>query len=85
MEQHAMSKGAKADAVDAGEPREARCGAPNPFDDWLKRELGKLYSDDMAAPLPQEMADLANRLNALLVAEAGHEKTPGKTDEPDND
>lgn len=44
------------------------CAGADPFDRWLARELAALHADDATRPLPDEMSDLAARLDARLKA-----------------
>lgn len=44
------------------------CAGNHPFDRWLTRELAALYAEDASRPLPDEMSELAARLEARLKA-----------------
>ncbi|MDT8345561.1 MAG: hypothetical protein RQ752_14150 [Thermohalobaculum sp.] len=44
------------------------CAGADPFDQWLARELAALHADDATRPLPDEMSELAARLEARLKA-----------------
>lgn len=44
------------------------CADGDPFDRWLTRELAALHAADAARPLPDEILDLAARLEARLRA-----------------
>lgn len=54
--------------------------AANPLDTWLKRELRALYGDAGHAELPDEIAELAARLEEKLGrADAGKRDGPRET------
>ena len=58
--------------VDAAEGMDA----PNPLDSWLKRELQTLYGDAAVGELPDEIAELAARLEEKLGHAASRKDDP---------
>ena len=53
-----------------GQPlRDDGCGkgSPHPLDEWLRRELGSLFSSTEDDPLPPDLADLAGKLEQALT------------------
>ena len=55
--------------------RRDEAGAPHPLDRWLRRELESLYPAEPDAPLPPQMAELAERLQSALANGENSEKT----------
>lgn len=41
--------------------------SPHPLDEWLRRELETLFSDEKDEPLPPDMAELAVKLERALA------------------
>lgn len=56
------------DRAPTGNGAASDCAGTHPFDRWLMRELAALHPEDAAGPLPDEMSDLATRLEARLRA-----------------
>ena len=59
--------------------------SPNALDSWLKRELQALYGDAASGELPDEIADLAARLEEKLGRGGSREDDAGTPPRRDGD
>ena len=64
-------------SADAGDPQEQ-----HPLNDWLRRELQGLYREACGEPLPDDIAELAARLEEKLKAANGRNEAPEKARGP---
>lgn len=49
--------------------------SPHPLDEWLKRELETLFSEEEDEPLPPDMEDLAAKLERALAGSPPRKRT----------
>ncbi len=64
----------------ANEPK-----APHPLDQWLKRELQGLYAAGSGDGLPDDIAELAARLEERLKEAGDRGEAPAEEPEPGGD